>query len=737
MIRQLASSWSARSTAGHWEGEASSASCHLHVEVSSHRQRLVKGLLRRSLHGLPLQYRPFLLPLKFKQRNPPAHLPRAASASSNEDSSPALSFEFFKLYRKKVVRPPLISKGDTRSRSPSALSDEATLKRKFTAEERDLSPGFFDFVHKHRLSGGAPGHEGVHEPPHSLSKLKKICSDGWEKGYRTLQASPLAPLLPYSSPLLASIAVALVIGIIVGRWIGKAASKRVQVTNAGDPQVVTSTEAKAPSGISLFLDVDMKKKETVEWVNMVLGKIWKVYRLGLENWLVGLLQPLIDNLQKPSYVRRVRIKRFDLGDEPLSIRSIERRTSRRVNDIQYHIGLRYTGGARMTLLLEVRAGFIPVTIPVSVLGLDVDGELWVKLRLVPIEPWVGAATWAFVSLPKIKLDLSPFRLFNLMAIPFLSVFLTQLLTQDLPRLFVRPNKNVVDFLQGKVVGPVPKDFKSASMESNSDFSGELTLTLVEARKLKYAPFGKTDPYVVLVLGDQVIKSKKNSQTSVIGPPGRPIWNQDFQLLVVDPKTQRLDVRVRDFFGLTAFTVGIGEVDLLSLQDTVPADKVVKLKGGWGPFRKRYAGEVSLRLTYTAYIDDEDEDIRRDAPLVRSRDVSSLEPSSMKDGVMEALPLVKEVIDTVVETVRVENPKMIEAVSSALNVANDGNVVITSEDLEDTANGGVVSTEPNDPWKEEGGGEEEIEGFEPRDGKVKEHVLKDKILVSTQADDADS
>lgn len=37
--------------------------------------------------------------------------------------------------------------------------------------------------------------------------------------------------------------------------------------------------------------------------------------------------------------------------------------------------------------------------------------------------------------------------------------------------------------------------------------------------------GKTDPYVVLSLGDQVIRSKKNSQTTVIGPPGMPIWNQ--------------------------------------------------------------------------------------------------------------------------------------------------------------------------------------------------------------------
>ncbi|KAF4379879.1 hypothetical protein G4B88_021012 [Cannabis sativa] len=38
----------------------------------------------------------------------------------------------------------------------------------------------------------------------------------------------------------------------------------------------------------------------------------------------------------------------------------------------------------------------------------------VKLRLIPIEPFVGAVSWAFVQLPKIKFELSPFRLFNFM-----------------------------------------------------------------------------------------------------------------------------------------------------------------------------------------------------------------------------------------------------------------------------------------------------------------------------------
>ncbi|XP_024995202.1 tricalbin-3 isoform X2 [Cynara cardunculus var. scolymus] len=363
-----------------------------------------------------------------------------------------------------------------------------------------------------------------------------------------------------------------------------------------------------PTSFSLFLEKDLQRKESVEWVNMVLGKLWKVYRGGLENWVIGLLQPVIDNLQKPDYVERVEIKQFSLGNEPLSVRNVERRTSRRVNDLQYQIGLRYTGGARMLLMLSLKFGIIPIKVPVGVRDFDIDGELWVKLRLIPSEPWVGAVSWAFVSLPKIKFELSPFRLFNLMAIPVLSMFLTKLLTEDLPRLFVRPKKIVLDFQKGKSVGPVRNDFKTGEMqEGNKDFVGELSVTLVDARKLSYPFYGKTDPYVVLRLGDQVIRSKKNSQTTVIGPPGEPIWNQDFYMLVTNPRKQRLSIQVKDSLGFAETIVGTGEVDLGSLKDTVPTDKIVALQGGWGLFRKKSAGEILLRLTYKAYVEDEEDE----------------------------------------------------------------------------------------------------------------------------------
>ncbi|VVB00670.1 unnamed protein product [Arabis nemorensis] len=404
-----------------------------------------------------------------------------------------------------------------------------------------------------------------------------------------------------------------------------------------------------PTSFSLFLEKDLQRKESVEWVNMVLGKLWKVYRGGIENWLVGLLQPVIDDLKKPGYVQRVEIKQFSLGDEPLSVRNVERRTSRRANDLQYQIGLRYTGGARMLLMLSLKFGVVPVVVPVGVRDFDIDGELWVKLRLIPTQPWVGAVSCSFVSLPKVTFQLAAFRLFNLM-----------------------------------------EDLKSGEMqEGNKDFVGELSVTLVDAQKLRYMFSGKTDPYAILRLGDQVIRSKKNSQTTVFGPPGQPIWNQDFQFLVSNPREQVLQIEVNDSLGFGDMAIGTGEVDLRLLQDTVPTDRIVVLQGGWSLFGKGSAGEILLRLTYKAYVAEEEDD----RPNVKAIDADASDDEQLSDS--------KE-LGSFVRNEKVSSDDIGE--ESIMNVLS---ALIVSEEFQ-----GIVSSEAGDNKLSGGDSREDPVPFKP-------------------------
>lgn len=136
-----------------------------------------------------------------------------------------------------------------------------------------------------------------------------------------------------SPPINRNIAGLFVFFFFVGVVFDKLWTSRKRKKSDRDPQ--PGTWPQVPTSFSLFLEKDLQRKESVEWVNMVLGKLWKVYRVGIENWIIGLLQPVIDNsLKKPDYVQRVEIKQFSLGEEPLSVRNVERRTSRRANDLQ-------------------------------------------------------------------------------------------------------------------------------------------------------------------------------------------------------------------------------------------------------------------------------------------------------------------------------------------------------------------------------------------------------------------
>ncbi|GAQ90323.1 hypothetical protein KFL_006270050 [Klebsormidium nitens] len=396
------------------------------------------------------------------------------------------------------------------------------------------------------------------------------------------------------------------------RWQAMLDAKGTRVTNIPPEKPKDPNRPKLPAPVPPMpeLGANPRQKESAEWLNMVLSKIWKVYQRALESWIVQSLQPAFDDLSKPAWVGRVIIQQFYLGEEPITIRSVQRRVSRRANDLQYNLAFRYTGGARMLLLVPIQSGPVKIEMPVGVRKLDLDAELWIKIRLVPMEPYVGSFTWAFANKPKIKLVLAPFRFVNLMNIPLISTFLLRLLTEDLPRNFELPNKVLIDLMKDRVSGPGPQTESPTNLAFDSGFKGELNVTLCEAENLPVWGLGfLSDPHCILTIGQQEVRSKRDSDTSIRGKAGNPVWNQDFFFLIEDTITQKLVVQVRDSPTTLKLDVAKGAIDLANLPDLEPVDVWIDLVAnqGFGPTKvSRPAGRLLLRLTYKSYVDDEDE-----------------------------------------------------------------------------------------------------------------------------------
>ncbi|GMH35092.1 hypothetical protein BSKO_02960 [Bryopsis sp. KO-2023] len=436
---------------------------------------------------------------------------------------------------------------------------------------------------------------------------------------------------------------------------GKRAARRTGFESDGmngtSPQSLEALKS-LPFGVQTAQDC-----ESVEWVNMCWRKAWRVYQRGLERWLSGLLQPLFDNLVEkgsvPDFVQRLRILELTFDHEAPCLSNMRRRPSRKDSDLNGVVDIRYTGGARMLLMLEVGGGGWKLQVPVLVSDLDIECRLWHKIRLAPLSPYLGTISLAFVAPPNIKVQLSPYNSVRLMRVPVLQNFLKKFLTEDLPSLMVLPKRLEINIppavtavaeaavgrdavmkavasavLQADVVEqsltsalPLGPQGAAGGIRIPESFQGELSVTLIQGRNLPVWGFPwQSNPYCRLTLGKQAVMSKRESDTSYEGSHRNPLWNQEFEFLVEDTEQQVLEIFIKDSHITGRPEVGKVELPLrrgVSDQTMSVWLPVQAVNPGQLP-----SGELHIEVTYKPFIDDEQDSGFREAEN-RARDRSDI------------------------------------------------------------------------------------------------------------------
>lgn len=387
--------------------------------------------------------------------------------------------------------------------------------------------------------------------------------------------------------------------------------------------------------------VDIEGGETVEWVNMCWRKAWRVYQRGLERWLADLLQPVFDSLVQdkmvPTFVQKLRITEFTLDHEAPYFTNMRRRSSRKDSDLNGVVDVRYTGGARMVLSIEIgtKNRYSRLKVPVMVSDLDLECRLWLKLRLAPMCPYIGTMSLAFVGPPTIKVQLSPYDRIKLMRIPVIQPFLTKLFTVDLPRLMTLPNKLDIaippavtavaeaavgrdavmravasavlqaDALEHALVSALPLGPQGAAggISLPDLFRGELLVTLKGAKDLPVWGFPwQSNPYCRLALGAQAVMSRKDNETSQPSRHRGPVWNQEFQFLVEDSSVQALEIWIMDSPITGRTDVAYAKIPLSELPSTGAMDAWFDLKSSMPA--ESSGGSVRMSLTYKPFQDDD-------------------------------------------------------------------------------------------------------------------------------------
>jgi len=389
--------------------------------------------------------------------------------------------------------------------------------------------------------------------------------------------------------------------------------------------------------------------EPVEWVNMCWRKAWRVYQRGLERWLADLLQPVFDNLVKdnmvPTFVQRLKITEFTLDHEAPYFTNMKRRSSRKDSDLNGVVDVRYTGGARMVLSIEIgtKNRYYRLKVPVMVSDLDLECKLWLKLRLAPMCPYIGTLSMAFVGPPTIKVQLSPYDRIKLMRIPVIQPFLTKLFTVDLPRLMTLPQRLEIaippavtavaeaaigrdavmravasavlqaDALEHALVSALPLGPQGAAggISLPDLFRGELQVTLKGAKDLPVWGFPwQSNPYCRLALGAQAVMSRKDNETSQQSRHRGPVWNQEFQFLVEDASVQALEIWIMDSPITGRTDVSYAKIPLSDLPPTGSMDAWFELESSMPG--ESSGGSLRLSLTYKPFQDDENDSGYREA-----------------------------------------------------------------------------------------------------------------------------
>lgn len=170
-----------------------------------------------------------------------------------------------------------------------------------------------------------------------------------------------------------------------------------------------------------------------------------------------------------------------------------------------------------------------VVIKAAVERMTMHGRLRLTLRpLMSQLPLIGAAEVAFTELPKFSFDLSVYG-GDVSVLPGLETWLHGLIQDAILRPFVLPEKMVIPLADNAA----------------PDFERPRGLLQVRVCEAEHVPrmdlLSKTDPFVVLS-----VREKNRVKTQVLENTHRPVWDEDFSLLVHYPDTQVLTARVYDY-----------------------------------------------------------------------------------------------------------------------------------------------------------------------------------------------
>ncbi|XP_072307061.1 extended synaptotagmin-2 isoform X3 [Eucyclogobius newberryi] len=348
--------------------------------------------------------------------------------------------------------------------------------------------------------------------------------------------------------------------------------------------------------------------ERVEWINKTIKQMWPYISQFVDKLFHETIEPAVK--ASNAHLSTFCFSKVDIGDKPLRVNGVKV-YSENVDKRQIIMDLQISFVGNTEIDVDVKRYYCKAGIK----SIQIHGMLRVVMEpLLGDIPLVGALSLFFIKKP--LLDISWTGLTNMLDIPGLNSFSESLIQDIIYNYLVLPNRITIP-----LVGDVELDQLRFPMPK-----GVLRIHFLEAQDLEIKDTffgglikGKSDPYGILQVGNQLFHSKTIKETL------DPKWNEVYEALVYEHSGQHLEIELFDEDPDKDDFLGSLMIDMTELYKEQKVDE-------WFDLEETPTGKLHLKLEWLCLLNTPE---KLDQVLRSIRADSSL----ANDGLSSALLLV--------------------------------------------------------------------------------------------------
>uniref|UniRef100_A0A8C3HV22 Extended synaptotagmin 2 n=1 Tax=Chrysemys picta bellii TaxID=8478 RepID=A0A8C3HV22_CHRPI len=268
--------------------------------------------------------------------------------------------------------------------------------------------------------------------------------------------------------------------------------------------------------------------ERAEWLNKTVKHLWPFICQFIEKLFRETIEPAVRGAN--NHLSTFSFTKIDIGHQPLRINGVKVYTEN-VDKRQIILDLQISFVGNCEIDLEIKKFFCRA----GVKSIQMHGTMRVILEpLIGDMPLIGALSIFFLRKPLLEINWT--GLTNLLDVPGLNGLSDTIMLDVISNYLVLPNRITVPLVSEVQIAqlrfPIPKGVLRIHFIEAQDLEGKDTY-------LKGMVKGKSDPYGIIRVGNQIFQSK------VIKENLNPKWNEVYEALVYEHPGQELEIELFD------------------------------------------------------------------------------------------------------------------------------------------------------------------------------------------------